>query len=716
MTMTMPAGVQVARDLVGPSIAAAVGRLNPSVRAVAAYHLGLADATGKPVTAGAGKALRPALALLSARAAGAPAERAVSAAAAVELVHNFSLLHDDIMDGDTERRHRPTAWTVFGVGPAILAGDALLVLAQDLLLETPPYGVWAARCLSAAVQRLIAGQSADLDFERRDDVQVSECLDMAGRQDGGADGVRVQHRRHLHRRPGGARAQPRGVRHQAGLAFQLADDMLGIWGAPDVTGKPVGSDLRARKKSMPVVAALTSGTEASAELAALLAGQEPLTEPQVAAGHLAGRAGWRPGPDRGHGGQGAGQRVRRPGPGRHARGRAGRIVRHRRVHHGAPVVAAPDLAGSADPAVSVATAARTALDRAVAHLLGLQDPAGWWKGELETNVTMDAEDLLLREFLGIRTAERDRQRRPAGSGPASAPTAPGRTSAAATPTCPPRSRRTWRCGWPATRPEAPHMAAAASWIRARGGVEATRVFTRIWLALFGVWPWDDLPVLPPELIYLPRWFPLNVYDWACWARQTIVPLTVVVLAPAGPAAAVRARRAARLRPDRRPSTGGALRDPWAAVFQGLDQALHRYERSLGRGKPAAALRAGGHAQGRRVDHRQAGARRLLGRHPAAVGVLAAGAAPAGLRARPSRHRARARRPRPVHDPRGRAGRPGATAGGLPVAGVGHRAGDGRPARRRRCPPTTRPWSGRRPTGCSTRRSAARATGRCAGQA
>ena len=71
------------------------------------------------------------------------------------------------------------------------------------------------------------------------------------------------------------------------------------------------------------------------------------------------------------------------------------------------------------------------------------------------------------------------------------------------------------------------MARAAAWIRDRGGIEATRVFTRIWLALFGEWSWDDLPVMPPELIYLPAWFPLNVYDWACWARQTIVPLTIV---------------------------------------------------------------------------------------------------------------------------------------------------------------------------------------------
>ena len=166
----MPAGVETARDLVGPAIAAAVDRLSPEVRTVAAYHLGL-DGSG------AGKALRPALALLSARAAGASPERGVPAAVAVELVHNFSLLHDDIMDGDTERRHRPTAWTVHGVGAAILAGDALLALAQDILLEdTAAQGTWAARCLSAAVLRLIAGQGADLAFEQRNDVNLPECL------------------------------------------------------------------------------------------------------------------------------------------------------------------------------------------------------------------------------------------------------------------------------------------------------------------------------------------------------------------------------------------------------------------------------------------------------------------------------------------------------------------------------------------------------------
>jgi geranylgeranyl diphosphate synthase type I len=285
----MPAGVETARDLVSPALAAAVARLSPDVRKVAAYHLGLADADGRELAGaggkppGTGKALRPALTLLSARAAFAAPERGVPAAVAVELVHNFSLLHDDIMDGDTERRHRPTAWTVFGVGAAILAGDAMLALAQDILLEDgAPQALWAARCLSAAVQRLIAGQGADLAFETRDEVPLAECLTMAGDKTAALMACSCSIGAiHI-----GAAAELAmglaGFGAHAGLAFQLTDDLLGIWGAPEVTGKPVRSDLRARKKSLPVVAALTSGTEAGGELSALLRRPDALDEGDLA--------------------------------------------------------------------------------------------------------------------------------------------------------------------------------------------------------------------------------------------------------------------------------------------------------------------------------------------------------------------------------------------------------------------------------------------------
>jgi geranylgeranyl diphosphate synthase, type I len=297
MTATMPAGVESARDLVGPAVAAAVERLSPDVRIVASYHLGLTDAEGRPAgrSGPAGKALRPALALLSARAAGAAPERGVPAAAAVEFVHNFSLLHDDIMDGDTERRHRPTAWTVYGVGAAILAGDALLVLAQDLLLEGPaPQGLWASRCLSAAVQRLIAGQGADLAFERRDDVTLDECQQMAGDKTAALMACACSIGAIYVGAPADLAMGLAGFGAHVGLAFQLVDDLLGIWGAPEITGKPVRADLRARKKSLPVVAALTSGTEPGRELGALLRQTEALTEDDlVRAAGLVEQAGGR---------------------------------------------------------------------------------------------------------------------------------------------------------------------------------------------------------------------------------------------------------------------------------------------------------------------------------------------------------------------------------------------------------------------------------------
>jgi geranylgeranyl diphosphate synthase, type I len=281
VTATIPASVETARDSVSPAMVTAVDRLSPDIREVAAYHLGLPGSEGRPPGApgGSGKALRPALVLLSARAVDAAPERAVPAAVAVELVHNFSLLHDDIMDGDTERRHRPTAWTVYGVGSAILAGDALLALAHDLLLECPPpQGVWASRCLSAAVQRLIAGQGSDLAFERRTDVTLAECLDMAGDKTAALMACACSIGVVYVGGPAGTAKSLAAFGAYAGLAFQLTDDLLGIWGSPEATGKPVMSDLRTRKKSLPVVAALTSGTAAGQDLAELLIKPGPLSE------------------------------------------------------------------------------------------------------------------------------------------------------------------------------------------------------------------------------------------------------------------------------------------------------------------------------------------------------------------------------------------------------------------------------------------------------
>ena len=221
---------------------------------------------------------------------------------------------------------------------------------------------------------------------------------------------------------------------------------------------------------------------------------------------------------------------------------------------------------------------RAALAAARDHLLGLQRPEGWWKAPLETNVTMDAEDLLLRTFLGILDPD----------------------DAAATARWIRSNQRddgTWATyyGGPGDLsttveayvglrlagddPAVPHMAAAAAFVREQGGVEQSRVFTRLWLSLVGLWSWDDVPATPPELMFLPSWFPCNIYDFGCWARQTVVALTIV--------AAYRPSRPVgfsidELRTGRpRAATPPGLRT-WAGRFTLLDRWLHRYERLAAR--------------------------------------------------------------------------------------------------------------------------------------
>jgi len=225
------------------------------------------------------------------------------------------------------------------------------------------------------------------------------------------------------------------------------------------------------------------------------------------------------------------------------------------------------------------------LDAAVAHLRSLQHEQGWWKGELETNVTMDAEDLLLREFLGIRTEQETaeaarwiRSQQRADGTWATFRGGPGDLSTTVE-------------AYVALRlagddPADEHMQRALRFVLAWGGVERTRVFTRIWLALFGLWSWDDLPNMPPELVFLPRWFPLNVHDWACWARQTVVPLTVVAtLRPVRPLPfGIDELRSGATAPPRAPVRS------WAGAFQRLDAVLHRYARRPVRPLRRLALR------------------------------------------------------------------------------------------------------------------------------
>lgn len=256
-----PAVLARTTAVIASHLEAAIDRLDPSLHAAVHHHF-----------SGGGKRVRAALVLLCAAAVGGSDADAVPGAVAVELVHNYSLLHDDIIDGDRERRHRPAVWAQFGEGVAIVAGDALAALATQLLLERPTAShVEAARLLADANQKMIAGQSADMAFENRDTVGVEECLAM----ERGKTGALLAASCAIGAVLGGGgptdvQALTRYGEH-LGAAFQAIDDVLGIWGEPTITGKPVGADLIAKKKTLPVAITLDEGGPVAHELRALLA-------------------------------------------------------------------------------------------------------------------------------------------------------------------------------------------------------------------------------------------------------------------------------------------------------------------------------------------------------------------------------------------------------------------------------------------------------------
>ncbi|KOV64265.1 polyprenyl diphosphate synthase [Streptomyces sp. MMG1121] len=258
--------------MVRPALERAVGGLHPWVAEMAAYSFGWCEVGGAPAAAPGGKGVRQALAVLGAEAAGADGRAGVPAAVAVELVHAFSLLHDDIMDGDGTRRRRPAVWKAYGTGPAVLAGDALFALAVETL-ACAPQGPGAVRLLSAALADLVRGQADDLLFAARpgtgpERVTPEEYRAMVEGKTGALLGCAVA----LGAALGGASEATVTALEQAGrqlgIAFQLVDDVLGIWGDPAVTGKPAGGDLRERKMTFPVLVAL--GSPAAHRLPGLL--------------------------------------------------------------------------------------------------------------------------------------------------------------------------------------------------------------------------------------------------------------------------------------------------------------------------------------------------------------------------------------------------------------------------------------------------------------
>ena len=228
------------------------------------YHLGWVDQTGNPAqqAMSQGKALRPTLCLFACEALSESIDQASPAAAALELIHNFSLIHDDIQDQDRERRHQPTVWCLWGVPKALVAGNALQSVGDLALLNasdggaSPEVTLRVSQLLTASYLEMIEGQCMDLAFESKTCITTDEYLKMIACKTGALfrSGLEI----------GASLATENQAEVEAfsrfgssiGRAFQIRDDYLGIWGDVATSGKAAGNDIRRRKKSYPVVFAL----------------------------------------------------------------------------------------------------------------------------------------------------------------------------------------------------------------------------------------------------------------------------------------------------------------------------------------------------------------------------------------------------------------------------------------------------------------------------
>lgn len=232
------------------------------LRTMVRYHLGWVDASGQPGRAAKGKGLRPALCLVTCAAAGGRPATAIGAAAAIELLHNFSLVHDDIQDQSPERHHRPAVWTIWGEAQAINAGDALFALAH-LAPTLPENGCLPAAMLAMVLAqldrcclRLVTGQTLDLVQQRQADASAEQYFTMIGGKTAALIGASCA----IGALVAGAEERRASVFERfgvlAGLAFQIVDDVLGIWGEQAATGKPQADDVYKQKITLPVVLAM----------------------------------------------------------------------------------------------------------------------------------------------------------------------------------------------------------------------------------------------------------------------------------------------------------------------------------------------------------------------------------------------------------------------------------------------------------------------------
>ena len=237
---------------------------SPVLQEMLSYQLGWTGEGAGPKTEG--KQLRPLFCLLACQAGGEKWQKALPAAAAVELIHNFSLIHDDIEDNDQVRRGRPTVWKVWGEAQAINAGDAMFALANISLLNlaetvSPAAALEAGKLFHATCLRLTQGQHLDISFENQDQVELETYWQMVGGKTAALLAFSLESGSLCADVNSEIQSHFRDFGHYLGMAFQVQDDILGIWGEQDQTGKSTTGDLVSRKKTLPVLYGLAQDRE-----------------------------------------------------------------------------------------------------------------------------------------------------------------------------------------------------------------------------------------------------------------------------------------------------------------------------------------------------------------------------------------------------------------------------------------------------------------------
>ena len=236
------------------------------------YYLGWVDKDGNPASATEGKALRPTLCLFACEATGGSVGQALPAAVALELIHSFSLIHDDIQDRDETRHHRSTLWAEWGIPKALVAGNVLRIVA-DMSLNglgerhmDPEHMLGVVNLLTEAYLEMIEGQYLDISYEGRRDIGMGDYLNMIARKTGALIRCSLNLGAMIGTRHTATVEAFRDFGRSLGYVFQIQDDVLGVWGDEESTGKPVGADIIRKKNSLPVVYAMSVASGSDKQL------------------------------------------------------------------------------------------------------------------------------------------------------------------------------------------------------------------------------------------------------------------------------------------------------------------------------------------------------------------------------------------------------------------------------------------------------------------